>query len=90
VGYRCPGEPVDDFVRKGGDRERTDGVECLCNALTANVGLGQTRRDGYVEPPLLTLGAALDGPAQLLALHPDGWTAAEAVAWLTGSTSPAA
>lgn len=56
VGYRCPGEPVEDYVRKGGKAEETIGRKCLCNSLMANIGLGQRRSDGYEEPPLLTAG----------------------------------
>ncbi|MEV5412239.1 nitronate monooxygenase [Thermopolyspora sp. NPDC052614] len=59
IGYRCPAEPVDTFLRKGGTVEEATGRQCLCNALTATIGLGQTRADGYVEPPLLTLGQDL-------------------------------
>ncbi len=55
---------------------------CLCNALMANVGLGQTRATGYVEKPLITLGANLEGPERLAALHPEGWTALQALDWL--------
>lgn len=83
IGYRCAGEPVHTFLAKGGTLEQTRGVACLCNALTADVGLGQTRRDGYRELPLVTLGADLDGARSLLARHPDGWTAEQAVRWLT-------
>ncbi len=83
VGYRCPGEPVEVHVRKGGDVADTEGRACLCNALTANVGLGQTRKDGYSEPPLITLGADLGGPRRLLQRHPQGWSAAQVLAWLT-------
>ncbi len=82
IGYRCAGEPVHTFLAKGGTLEATRGVACLCNALTMDVGLGQTRRDGYVELPLVTLGAGLDGARALLARHPDGWSAAQAVQWL--------
>jgi hypothetical protein len=82
VGYRCPGEPVHTFLGKGGTVEETRAVACLCNALTADVGLAQTRRDGYVEAALVTLGAELDGARQLLARHPGGWSAAQAVHWL--------
>lgn len=82
LGYRCPAEPVATFVRKGGSAEEAAGRKCLCNALTANVGLGQTRRDGYEEVPLVTLGTDLDGVTALLAAHPEGWSAAEAVAYL--------
>ena len=84
VGYRCPAEPVQAYVRKGGLAADTVGRKCLCNALTANVGLGQTRRDGYHEPALLTLGADLDGVTELLAAHPAGWTATQAVDYLVG------
>jgi NAD(P)H-dependent flavin oxidoreductase YrpB (nitropropane dioxygenase family) len=82
VGHRCPSEPEKQFVRKGGAKGDTAGRLCLCNALMTNVGLGQTRAMGYVEKPLVTLGADLDGPQRLAVLHPDGWTAHQALAWL--------
>ena len=82
VGYRCAAEPVDAFVRKGGTLEATVGRKCLCNALMADVGLGQQRRDGYVELAAVTLGQDLDGALRLLERHPDGWSAADAVDWL--------
>jgi len=82
VGRRCSAEPERPFTRKGGTAEDAAGRLCLCNALMANVGLGQTRSTGYVEPPLITLGANLDGPQRLAALHPDGWTALQALEWL--------
>ena len=53
--YRCPAEPVADYVRKGGAVDDTAGRQCLCNGLAATVGLGQARGAG-VEPPLLTSG----------------------------------
>lgn len=84
VGYRCPAEPVHTYLRKGGDPAESEGRKCLCNALTANVGLGQTRGDGYTELPLVTLGEDLDGPRQLLGSFPEGWTAAQALTWLRG------
>ena len=55
---RCPSEPVDDYVRKGGDESETEGRSCLCNALMANIGLPQYR-DEYTELPLYTGGDAL-------------------------------
>ncbi|MDY7529717.1 MULTISPECIES: nitronate monooxygenase [Cryobacterium] len=82
VGFRCPSEPVHMYVRKGGTAEDAAGRACLCNALTATVGLGQTRKTGYVEAPLLTLGNDIDGAAVLLAAHPEGWSAADAIGWL--------
>ena len=84
IGYRCPAEPVHTFIRKGGTETDTVDRACLCNALAANVGLEQTRRDGYTEQPLVTLGADLDGPRRLLSLYPEGWSADQAVRWLLG------
>ena len=54
--YRCPSEPVEDYVRKGGKAEDTVGRKCLCNALVTNIGMGQRRPEGYVELPMLTAG----------------------------------
>ena len=82
VGYRCAAEPVDEYVGKGGDLADTVGRKCLCNGLTANVGLGQIRRDGYQEAAIATLGADLDGVTQMLSALPEGWTAAQAVDFL--------
>ena len=83
LGYRCPAEPVDAWVKKGGELDATVGRKCLCNGLMATIGLGQTRPDGYREAALLTLGSDLAGAQQLLARHPEGWSAAQAVAFLT-------
>jgi nitronate monooxygenase len=55
VGFRCPGEPVDAYVAKGGADEDTIGRKCLCNALIANIGHSQQRATGP-ELPLLTAG----------------------------------
>ncbi|MGY4645726.1 nitronate monooxygenase [Cellulomonas sp. URHB0016] len=82
VGYRCPAEPVEQFVRKGGDIADTVDRVCLCNALSADVGLGQTRADGRAEEPLVTLGADLTGASRLAELHPGGWSADQVLDWL--------
>ncbi|MEP7026960.1 MAG: nitronate monooxygenase [Candidatus Eisenbacteria bacterium] len=66
VGYRCPSEPEDAFVRKGGTMEATIGRRCLCNALLANVGLAQARAHGAVEPPMLTSGDDLEQIGEFL------------------------
>lgn len=82
VGYRCPSEPSHVYLRKGGEEQDLTDRKCLCNALMSNVGLGQTRADGYSEPPLITLGADLSGAKELLKSHPNGWDATEAVQYL--------
>jgi len=56
LGYRCPAEPVDAYVRKGGQVEDTIGRKCLCNSLLANIGLPERQQAGYVEKPLVTAG----------------------------------
>lgn len=81
LGFRCPAEPIATYVAKGGAEADTAGRKCLCNALFANIGLGQQRR-GYHEQPLVTLGDDTAGAAYLAAQHPDGYTAAAAVAYL--------
>ena len=58
IGYRCASEPVDTFVKKGGDIEETVGRKCICNGLMATVGMGQARTDGR-ELPILTSGDEL-------------------------------
>jgi len=84
LGYRCAAEPLHMYVRKGGEAADTVGRKCVCNGLTASVGLGQTRHDGYREVPIVTLGQDLDGVAQMLSEFPAGWTAAQAVDRLLG------
>ena len=53
--YRCPGEPVEKFLKKGGAEADTIGKMCLCNGLLASIGLGQVRETGR-EIPILTAG----------------------------------
>jgi hypothetical protein len=72
------------YVRKGGDIADTVGRKCLCNGLTAGIQLGQNRREGYREVPIVTLGADLEGVAQMLSDLPEGWTAVQAVDRLLG------
>lgn len=86
IGYRCPGEPAADYVAKGGSEADTVGRQCLCNGLTAAIGLGQRRTGGTSEPPLLTLGD--DAANVLVALSPDGgrFSAADVVRYVLGHT----
>lgn len=68
LGYRCPAEPVEAYVAKGGDAAETAGRRCLCNGLLANIGHAQRRSDDGAEKALVTsgddllsLGAFLEG-----------------------------
>ena len=66
LGWRCPAEPVEDYVRKGGDEKDTRGRKCVCNGLMANIGLGQIRRGGKQEKPLITSGDDVANVARFL------------------------
>lgn len=65
IGYRCSAEPVEDYVKKGGSKEETQGRKCLCNALMADIGMAQVQNWG-VEMPLLTAGDDLNNVGRLL------------------------
>jgi nitronate monooxygenase len=86
VGWRCPAEPVEDFVRKGGREADTVGRKCLCNALMANIGLGQTQRVGVEESPLITSGDDVAGVARFAAPGSESYSAADVIAYLVGGS----
>ena len=71
IGYRCPAEPQEDFLKKGGKLEETTDRKCVCNGLFATIGLGQVRKDGSLEPPLITAG---DDVSNLARFIPEGQT----------------
>jgi nitronate monooxygenase len=79
VGYRCPSEPVEDYVRKGGNLAETTGRKCLCNGLMATAGLGQLLRDGTTELPILTAGSEIAHIARFLPPDSDTYSAADVV-----------
>jgi len=58
LGFRCPAEPVEAYVRKGGDANDTAARICLCNGLGAAAGQGRPTATGE-EPMVLTLGKDL-------------------------------
>jgi NAD(P)H-dependent flavin oxidoreductase YrpB (nitropropane dioxygenase family) len=79
TGYRCPAEPVEDFIRKGGTREETAGRECVCNGLMATIGLGQMNAENELRLPLVTAGNDIANVANFLQPGRDTYTAAEVV-----------
>jgi NAD(P)H-dependent flavin oxidoreductase YrpB (nitropropane dioxygenase family) len=85
LAYRCASEPVADYVAKGGDIEETVGRKCLCNALMANVGIGQVQK-GQTTPelPLVTSGDDLAAITRVLKPGATSYTAAEVVDYLLG------
>ena len=86
VGWRCPSEPVDDYVRKGGAVEDTVGRKCLCNALIANIGFPQIQRNGDVERELITSGDDVANVARFLPEGSDTYSALDVIDYLIPST----
>jgi nitronate monooxygenase len=87
VGWRCAAEPVDAYLRKGGAIEDTVGRKCLCNALMANIGLGQVRADNEEELALLTAGDDVKHVARFLPEGADSYTVVDVLEKLLGSSS---
>jgi len=84
VGYRCAAEPVDDFVKKGGNAEDTINRSCLCNNLLSTAGFPQVRKDGYVEEPIITSGDDLVSAGQFVRAGKTSFSAEDVVRYLLG------
>jgi nitronate monooxygenase len=88
--FRCPAEPENVYLAKGGDPAMMAGRKCLCNALVANIGMPQVRAEGYREPTLVTMGNDLVGIGRFLSEEP-GYTAASVIdALLVGAAAEVA
>ncbi len=85
LGYRCPGEPEDQFVSKDGNLAETRGRKCICNGLLSTMGLGQIQSNGYHEPSLLTAGDDVRGLARFLPAGQDSYSARDVVDHLLGA-----
>jgi len=82
IDFRCPAEPADAYVRKGGKIEDTVGRSCLCNGLLSVIGHAQVNADGSVEQPILTSGDDLLTISGFLAGR-SAYSAADVVDYLT-------
>ncbi len=83
-GYRCPSEPVDLYLKKGGKVEDTVGRKCLCNGLMANIDLPQSRKNGSIEKPLVTAGDDFKNITRFLKDGADAYSAEDVVKYLLG------
>jgi nitronate monooxygenase len=83
LGWRCPAEPIDDYLRKGGDPSDTEGRKCICNALAANIGLGQ-QRGGLRELPIVTSGDDAANVARFLKDGARSYSATDVIRYLLG------
>jgi len=84
VGYRCAGEPVATYLKKGGSEADTVNKLCLCNQLFATIGLGQTRGNGE-ELPLLTSGEELIEVASFVEPSSGSFSAERVIRIMTGT-----
>lgn len=82
IGQRCPAEPVKDYVKKGGLEADTVGRKCLCNALMADVGMGQIQAGGQAELPLLTAGDDLNFIVRMLKPGKNSYSAKDVIEYL--------
>ena len=83
LGWRCPSEPIEDYLRKGGDIADTVGRKCVCNGLLANIGLGQYRKSGETELPLITSGDDVAHIARFLKPGATSYSAVDVIEYLT-------
>ena len=81
--FRCPAEPIDQFVVKGGLLEDTVGRQCLCNNLSATAGFPQHRKDGYIEAPMVTAGDGLVAIGKFFKPGQRSYTAQDVLDYLT-------
>lgn len=86
IGYRCASEPISNFIAKGGQAADAEGRKCLCNALMADIGLGQTR-GGVAEKTLVTSGDDVADIARFLRPGAASYSAAEVITRLLGPTA---
>ncbi|NWF69766.1 MAG: nitronate monooxygenase [Chloroflexi bacterium] len=84
LNFRCPAEPVDTYLKKGGHEEDTVGRTCLCNNLGATAGFPQRRKDGYLEPVMVTSGDDLVHLGVFLKDGKTHYSARDVIEYLTG------
>jgi nitronate monooxygenase len=80
IGYRCPSEPVENFIRKGGKVEDTENRGCICNGLITTAGL--RFKDENYEPAVVTLGDDVEFLQHLMKNENDSYSATQAITYL--------
>jgi hypothetical protein len=84
IGYRCPAEPVAQYVKKGGKAADTEGRTCLCHNLSSTAGFANRKKDGYSEPPLVTSGDDLVNIMRFIKEGASSYTAGDVIAHILG------
>lgn len=88
VDFRCPSEPVNLYVAKGGAVDETEGRACICNALLSTVGLPQMRARKLEEAPIVTMGDDLVGIGRFLPPGATEYSAVDVIETLTAGLVP--
>ena len=89
IGWRCPAEEPEVYLKKGGCSDSAVGRKCLCNSLAANAGLAQLRPEEGEELPLLTCGSDLGSIPLLLGSDQTSYSAADVIRFLLASSMAA-
>lgn len=84
VGYRCPAEPPDHYLKKNGQPEDLEDRGCLCNNLGASAGFPQHRSDGFIEQPLVTSGKGLPTLGKFFRPGERSYSVKDVIDFLTG------
>ena len=79
IGYRCPSEPIDAYLRKGGKIEDTVGRGCICNGLLVKA---EMQLPGEKEPGVATLGDDTRFIRHLVTGPEDSYSAVDALNYL--------
>lgn len=88
VGWRCPSEPIEDYLKKGGELSDTVGRKCVCNGLMSNIGLGQIQKDGLLEKPMITSGDDVADIARFLKPGTTSYSALDVIEYLLPEPMP--
>jgi nitronate monooxygenase len=89
LGWRCPADRIELYVRKGGRIEDTVGRKCVCNGLVANIGLPQIQQNGEPEKPIVTCGDEARSVARFLKPGATRYSARDVIAHLLSGAEPA-
>lgn len=81
-GYRCPAEPLDVFISKGGKAESTIGAICLCNGLFNNIEITEKHLPGVI-----TLGSDTDFLNDILKPGCTSYTASDVIMYIMNKSN---
>lgn len=85
IGYRCPSEPIDLYIKKGGKVEDTTNRRCICSGLIAATGMQTDRpNSNKKQAPIVTTGDDLDFLTHLMDNQDSHYGVEDALDYLCG------